>query len=51
MASKTAKRDWNYVKIVILSQNQKNRPAAGGSATPGPICDTLELYQFVQQGA
>ena len=39
------------LKLVFLSQNYKNRLAAGGSATPGPLCGTLELYQFAQHGA
>ena len=62
MASKSAKFDQNGVKVsIFLLKNRKNCPAAGGF-TPRPpftvtkylltmpVCDTLELHQFVQHG-
>ena len=36
------------LKSLFLLQNHKNCPAAGVFAS---LCDTLELHQFVQQGA
>ena len=37
------------LKLLFLPQIFKNHPAVMGSA-PGPLCDTLTLHQFVQQG-
>ena len=38
------------LKLLFLSQNQKNHLEAGSSA-PRALCDTLELHQLVQHGA
>ena len=48
MVLKRAKSDLNTVtlKLLFLLQNRKNHQQVGNL----PLCDTLELQQFVQYG-
>ena len=38
------------LKSLFLSQNHKNRPAAGGSATPGPTVICLSCISLFSKG-
>ena len=43
-----AKNDCNGVKIAILAEKSQKSPGGWGLCAPGPLCDTLQLHQFVQ---